>query len=713
MNTAKYSGGLGLTFALVIGIDEYRSNEFGTLRGAVNDARSFERFLMDPHESGGLQVPRSCIKFLENEQATRSASLSAFDTHFLNNQNIPEDGTATMIAYFAGHGSRMESPGNLLPADSRVEVICPVDERTLGSDGKEVPTIPDYVLAQRLQQLAIKKGNNITVILDSCHSGGMKRVPGVRQRCPAKPSSNVDEHIDPSQCYRMWSPSAASHILLAACSQSGKAYESTSDPAYGHFTKSLITALRSAVLKETTYTELMEDLPKLPVEEQIPHCGGAYTHRLVFTKNGPMPGMRTLALRELHMFVVAIGSNMVVREGMEFDVYDDCTMVCTLVARMVTEDQAILASPDGTPLSIPEQSQIVIDEDRGINLLLKEQSSSQAFLIQTGSFEGVREGMEFPIRTPQGETLNSLTATIVGIGQTVVIPQDGPPVEMPMGSRVVVDDWEEKVGIYVPTDFTLGLYPPGAKAGLRYEQAASYQAADLVLRREGNDILVERITGTSIGYPCETRFTLKDPLHLPAAISDIAHFHYFLNRRNKRTLLSGVTLEMYRLRGEYPKSSPEGDNIIKPNGEVYKAELPSNIHAKYGFVIRNRTNQDLFAYIFYFNPAEYVIKPWYAPETAFGRPPLHRIAAGKPGKVTFGIGGERAFIFTLPPGKSSSSGFIKIFVSTEYLDLGWIQQQISPFNEKFDGTGRLEGRQETFRSPDWDALLVVLTMSQQ
>ncbi|KAJ7743452.1 hypothetical protein DFH07DRAFT_749910, partial [Mycena maculata] len=147
------------------------------LKGAVNDARSFQEFLTDSRELGGLQVPPSCIRVLKNEEATRSTILSAFDSHLLNNPNIFEDGTAAMILYFAGHGSRVASPGNLLSPDARVEVICPVDERTPGPDGEMVAAIPDYTLAQRLQKLAVRKGNNITVILDSCHSEGMQRAP--------------------------------------------------------------------------------------------------------------------------------------------------------------------------------------------------------------------------------------------------------------------------------------------------------------------------------------------------------------------------------------------------------------------------------------------------------------------------------------------------------------------------------------------------------
>ncbi|KAJ6592236.1 caspase domain-containing protein [Mycena vulgaris] len=710
------SGGPGAIFALIIGINEYKAkDEFGTLRGAVTDAKSFEEFLKDPRESGGLQVPPSCIKFLADENATHSAILSAFDSHFLDNPNIPDDGTAAIIFFFAGHGSRVVSPGNLLPTDGKVEVICPVDDRTLGDDGEPVTGIPDYALAHRLQQLAIKKGNNITVILDSCHSGGMARddVVDGRARSPSKPSHleppEVYDPFDPSKPHSVWTPSSASHVLLAACSQGGKAYETAADPFHGQFTGHLITALRSAVFKETTYASLIEDLPKLPAESQIPHCGGAYTDRLIFTRNRPVPGMRTLPLKELQMIQAEVESDVLVREGMEFDVYEGRKRIFTLVVRMVMKNYVVLASQNGTPIQIHQGSHAVIDKDRTNTVSLTEQSSSQAFLIRTGSFEGVREGMQFPIRTPTGDTLDSLTAKIVGIGHTILISQSDGPIGIPKGSRAVVKEWEEKVGIYVPPDFGLELFLPGPGNARRLEQVTSPEVADIALRRDADNIVVERITGIKIGYPSETRFALKNPLQLPSALAGIAHFHHFFDRHNQRTLLSDFSLEMHPLEGHFPTRRPIGDNVITPYGErVYKAEIMSDRRAKYGFTIRNTTNQDLFPYLFYFDPLTYKITPWYTPERSSVRPPLHKIT----GKVIVGMGGDGAFSFFLAPGESSSSAFIKLFVSTEYLDLGWIEQQVSPFSDTFVGTGRSVIR-ESFRSPDWDALQVVLTMSEE
>jgi hypothetical protein len=134
------------------------------LLGAVNDAKEFERCLMDV-----LHVPRSHIAFIENKKATRDAILSTFKSHFLDNRNIPDHGETTMILYFAGHGSRVTAEGNLIAHDGKVEVMCPVDERTTNRMGEYIHAIPDYVLGWLLRELAERKGPNI---VRSCSLAG-------------------------------------------------------------------------------------------------------------------------------------------------------------------------------------------------------------------------------------------------------------------------------------------------------------------------------------------------------------------------------------------------------------------------------------------------------------------------------------------------------------------------------------------------------------
>jgi len=108
-----------------------------------------------------LHVPRSNIVVLEDENATRDKILAAVQSHFRDNSNIPDHGDATMVLYFAGHGSRTDAPENVAAPDDKIEAICPVDERTTNAAGEYVHAIPDYLLRRLLWDIAAKKGSNI------------------------------------------------------------------------------------------------------------------------------------------------------------------------------------------------------------------------------------------------------------------------------------------------------------------------------------------------------------------------------------------------------------------------------------------------------------------------------------------------------------------------------------------------------------------------
>jgi hypothetical protein len=84
----------------------------------------------------------------------------------------------------------------------------------------------------------------------------------------------------------------------------------------------------------------------------------------------------------------------------------------------------------------------------------------------------------------------------------------------------------------------------------------------------------------------------------------------------------------------------------------------------------------------------------------------------KGGTVTKGMGRDPAYYFSLPKNATSSSGFLKLFVSTERLNLGRMNQPKSPFDPTFEPTGRLSMHLEPFVDiHKWDALRVVLTMT--
>jgi hypothetical protein len=134
--------------------------------------------------------------------------------------------------------------------------------------------------------------------------------------------------------------------------------------------------------------------------------------------------------------------------------------------------------------------------------------------------------------------------------------------------------------------------------------------------------MLERLKGTSVEYGTSKTSFSPDGLHLPSVMGGIAHFHYFLERRNEATLLSGFSLKMYRLNGELGNRQVDSENLVKPiwaKKNVYKVDVSEGV--MYGLAICNNTSgkldnnnkdfgtgQPLFPYIFYFHPVKYTIK---------------------------------------------------------------------------------------------------------
>ena len=143
-------------FALVIGIDDYYDEKIRNLRGCVNDSENFCTFLTESLHANPLH-----IKHLRDSEATREGILSAFEEHFINNTEIQRNDA--IVFYFAGHGS-FEIPQGEHLAGSKMESICPHDDRTRGVRG-----IPDRTIASLMHRVAVPKGNNIvSVIISIC-----------------------------------------------------------------------------------------------------------------------------------------------------------------------------------------------------------------------------------------------------------------------------------------------------------------------------------------------------------------------------------------------------------------------------------------------------------------------------------------------------------------------------------------------------------------
>lgn len=313
-------------FALLIGIDRYKKKDIARLEAAVADVDKVKKYLMKY-----LSVPGTRITTLVNEAATRIAIIDAI-------QNLSKDvniraGDAILI-YFAGHGARVTAPGAWTEMTQHIEVIVPYD---MGVDN--IPSIPDRTLGALLINLSRAKGDNITVILDSCHSGSGTR--NVKNGISfINRGIEITDSILPDLDRNIWGeielslpvsergsvvtggfahPGETSHVLLAAC-QPGEQAREMPLKKYGVFTNALLEALEMYDIQNLTYANLLKKMKSL--NNQHPQCEGRNKNRLIFNANPPPPWAFEHDVKRCgNRYILRAGKVHSIVNGAKFHVY--------------------------------------------------------------------------------------------------------------------------------------------------------------------------------------------------------------------------------------------------------------------------------------------------------------------------------------------------------------------------------------------------------
>lgn len=150
--------------ALLVGINQY-SGKIPLLEGCVNDVLLQRELLI--HRFGFN--PKDILTVTDT-QATRKGILTAFEEHLIK-QAKPGD---VVVFHFSGHGSRISDKPSCDEIALKLSDVCtnstlmPIDSRTQGA----VRDIMGHTLFLLMSAL---KTENVTLVLDSCHSGGGKR----------------------------------------------------------------------------------------------------------------------------------------------------------------------------------------------------------------------------------------------------------------------------------------------------------------------------------------------------------------------------------------------------------------------------------------------------------------------------------------------------------------------------------------------------------
>jgi hypothetical protein len=280
---------------------------FQNLDGSVNDAQAMADLLTSPKfgfpasnvallTNPAAPQPRPGIQVLPADQTTHDGILAAMQKYLVD---VPQKGD-TVVFYDASHGSlRVNSKGN------KITVL--VNGKYVHADSTLVPSdaykggydVRDREMT-RIFNAALNKGVHLTVIFDSCHSGGISRGlgPVYRERALAFDPRDINEAPDaqpsgeaaPAPTERPDNPA----LVFSAAQQDQTAKEMpVGGPAtepHGAFTAALLEALQAlpadtpaslvyervkAVLEGGSVPDQEPDLDASAARRQQPLFGGA------------------------------------------------------------------------------------------------------------------------------------------------------------------------------------------------------------------------------------------------------------------------------------------------------------------------------------------------------------------------------------------------------------------------------------------------------
>jgi hypothetical protein len=233
-------------YALLVGIDRYRSPAVPALAGCANDVAD-ARALLEHRRAPGTDLH---VRRLLNDEATRCAIIAGFRSHLARAR-----AGDTALFWFSGHGSTAPVPDALwhLEPTGHLQTLVCADSRT-----DDRPDLLDKELAVLLDEVA-GRGAHVVAVLDCCHAGGASRFPeDLRVRTTAPRPLPAEGSLLPGlwQRYHQSSPEPRA-LTLAACRATEQARERRLDGLdRGLFSWSLTAALRRCP-PATTYRDLL------------------------------------------------------------------------------------------------------------------------------------------------------------------------------------------------------------------------------------------------------------------------------------------------------------------------------------------------------------------------------------------------------------------------------------------------------------------------
>ena len=161
--------------ALLVGINDYQS--IRGLNGCLNDVELQKHLLI--HRFGFNPSDIYEVSDKTDLKPTRDHILEAFDEHLIK-QAKPGD---IVVFHYSGHGALVQDPDPILdPENPACErgvcqfngTIVPMDAAAIGETPSGI-IVPDIMGRTLFLLMSAIQTENLTVILDSCHSGAGTR----------------------------------------------------------------------------------------------------------------------------------------------------------------------------------------------------------------------------------------------------------------------------------------------------------------------------------------------------------------------------------------------------------------------------------------------------------------------------------------------------------------------------------------------------------
>ncbi|KAF8188662.1 hypothetical protein BJ912DRAFT_968135 [Pholiota molesta] len=412
-----------------------------------------------------------------------------------------------------------------------------------------------------------------------------------------------------------------SHILFAACGHKGLAYENN---GRGRFSTALLKLLREVPHNTLRYSDVLSHprLDRLP--HQDPQCEGLHTGRMLFNAKVLPTKPKCFPITfDGVQYVVHGGTIHNITPDAEFDVYrkDDVTFaspICVLYVDALDVYKFTATLPPNAPQLGPYVPVVA---------------------VQTKFGNQVRLRIHIPSGDGFGKIYNDMKKTwklkhFLDNVALVDISRD-PHVKITSPSRDKV-----KLEMY-----------------------------------------------TKVVAPGQAVSTIRDvtahPDDLAWILSKMAHFYSeFEHSQVNERISQFVDVAFYELKEHSIPNDDTGfeDTILKPveprlnlfAGPVIELP-PHNMRDEvkpYGLQLVNRSSLNLHANVFHFNSHDLTISAWA--KSHHGR--TNRVL-----EIGFGTAGYDPQIFEITNGLNTEVEFLKIYLSTESVDLSYLEQ-LSPFD---------------------------------